>query len=84
MTTELEAKVNKALDIIRPFLHEDGGDVELLEIDKDNVVKVRLVGACSTCDMSKMTLKAGIEDTILTNVPEITRVDEVVAADSRR
>jgi Fe-S cluster biogenesis protein NfuA len=59
MEQELLDKVNGAIEQLRPFLHADGGDMELVEITAEKVVKVRLKGACSDCSMSMMTLKAG-------------------------
>lgn len=72
----IEDKVNNALDQIRPYLEKDGGDVSLLEI-KDGVVKVELLGACKSCSMSMMTLKAGIEEAVKRAVPEISSVEAV-------
>jgi Fe-S cluster biogenesis protein NfuA len=71
-------KVNSAIEQLRPFLHADGGDMELVEITTDYIVKVRLKGACRDCSMSAMTLKAGLEDAIRTAAPE---VKSVVAVD---
>lgn len=70
----IKEKVLLAMDQIRPFLHADGGDVELVEVRDDATVIVRLMGACSDCSMSVMTLKAGIEDTIMRAVPEVKAV----------
>ena len=70
-------KVEIALDSIRPFLQRDGGDVELIDITDDNVVKVKLLGACETCSMSQMTLKAGIEEAIKNAIPEINAIQSV-------
>ena len=67
-------KIEVALQSIRPYLQKDGGDVEFVELTDDNVVKVRLKGACINCDMSAMTLKAGIEESIKSVVPEIKEV----------
>jgi Fe-S cluster biogenesis protein NfuA len=67
-------RVEDALKTIRPYLEADGGDVELLEITAENIALVQLQGACSTCSMSHMTMKAGIEETIMRAVPEITAV----------
>lgn len=64
-------KIEVALQSIRPYLQKDGGDVEFIELTEDNTVKVRLLGACVTCDMSKMTLKAGIEESIKSVFPEL-------------
>ena len=71
--TLIEEKVNEALDAIRPFLKADGGDVELVTID-EGVVKIKLLGACSTCDISHITMKAGVEESIKKVLPEITEV----------
>ncbi|MBR9918971.1 NifU family protein [bacterium] len=68
-----EQKVNNALDTIRPFLQADGGDVELVDI-LDGVVRIKLVGACSTCDISHITMKAGVEESIKKALPEIKEV----------
>ena len=62
-------EVQKVLDMIRPALQADGGDVELVEVGDDGVVKVKLVGACGHCPMSTMTLKMGIERTLKEKVP---------------
>jgi Fe-S cluster biogenesis protein NfuA len=67
-------KIEIALQSIRPFLQKDGGDVEFVELTADNIVKVRLLGACETCAMSAMTLKAGIEESIKNAIPEIKAV----------
>jgi len=69
-----EAGVLEAIDAIRPALQADGGDIELLGIDADGVVRVNLVGACGTCPVSTMTLKAGVERIIMDRVPGITEV----------
>ena len=70
-------KIEIALQSISPFLQKDGGDVEFVELTEDNVVRVRLVGACETCSMSAMTLKAGIEESIKNAIPQITRVEAI-------
>ena len=67
-------KIEVALQSIRPYLQKDGGDVEFVELTIDNIVKVKLLGACTTCDMSAMTLKAGIEESIKSVVPDIVSV----------
>ncbi|MFN3134803.1 MAG: NifU family protein [Candidatus Kryptonium sp.] len=74
---ELKKRVLKALEIARPYLGADGGDVELVEITDDNIVKVRLIGACGSCPLSMMTLRAGIERIIIREAPEIRRVEAV-------
>ncbi|NOY65393.1 MAG: NifU family protein [Nitrospirae bacterium] len=70
-------KVEEVINRIRPALQRDGGDVELIEITDDNIVKVKLVGACGTCPMSIMTLKGGIEATLKQDIPEIKAVEAV-------
>lgn len=77
MNTELMDKVNKALDTIRPHLAADGGNIEVVEITDDFVAKIKWVGTCETCSMSMMTMKAGVEHTIKSAVPEITSVKAV-------
>lgn len=72
--SDQEAGVLEAIDAIRPALQADGGDIELLGIDTDGVVRVNLVGACGTCPVSTMTLKAGVERIIKDRVPGITEV----------
>ena len=70
-------KVEAALEKIRPFLIADGGNVKLLEITDNMVVKIELEGTCGTCPMSPMTMKAGVEETLKKEVPEITGVEAV-------
>ena len=70
----LKEKVEDALSKVRPSLQADGGDVQLIDVDEEGVVKVKLQGACKGCPMSEMTLKMGIEKTIKQNVPEIAKV----------
>jgi len=72
----MKERVEAALAKIRPFLQADGGSVELVAIE-GTVVKVKLVGACGTCPMSQMTLKAGVERTVKEMVPEVTEVVSV-------
>lgn len=67
-------RVSKALDRVRPYLQSDGGDIDLVEITDDMTVKVRLKGACHGCPYSMQTLKAGVEQAIMKEVPEIKRV----------
>ena len=71
----LKDKVESALNKVRPSLQADGGDVQLIDVDDQGVVKVRLTGACGGCPMSQMTLKMGIEKILKQNVPEVTRVE---------
>lgn len=71
---ELLQKVEASLDTMRPYLNDDGGNVEVVEITDDMIVRVKLVGACSTCPQSFMTMKAGIEEAVKRSVPEIKGV----------
>ena len=77
VTSDLLERIEDAIGKIRPYLEEDGGNLTLLEVTNDMVVRVRLEGACRDCSMSNMTFKAGITETILREVPEITAVEEV-------
>ena len=70
-------KIEIALQSIRPFLQKEGGDVEFVELTKDNIVRVRLLGACETCSMSAMTLKAGIEESIINAIPQVVGVEAI-------
>lgn len=74
---DLEQRVREALQIVRPYLQADGGDVELVQVTKDGIVEVRLTGACGACPMSQMTLRAGIERALMRYIPEIRRVEAV-------
>ena len=74
----VEARVLKAIAMCRPYLQADGGDVDLLRIGTDGVVELLFKGTCITCPMSRMTLRAGIERTIMKLAPEIKRVESVV------
>ena len=73
----MKDKVEKALEKIRPSLQADGGDVELVDVSEDGVVKVKLTGACRGCPMSQMTLKMGIEKELKQAVPEVKEVQSV-------
>ena len=75
----LRQRVEDALDMIRPALQADGGDVELVDIAEGGVVRVRLQGACGGCPMATITLQMGIERTLKQNVPEVTSVESVSA-----
>ena len=74
---ETEDKIRNVLDQLRPYLQADGGDLSLAEITDDMVVKVRLTGACGSCPMRTMTLKAGVENTLKSHVPEVKSVEAV-------
>lgn len=73
----LKEKVEEALGKIRPFLQRDGGNVELVDVQDDGVVKVKLKGACSGCPGATMTLKNAIEETLKQEVPEVKSVEQV-------
>jgi len=73
----MKEEVQKVIDRIRPSLQADGGDVELIDVGDDGVVKVRLVGACHGCPMAQMTLKNGIEKTLQQEVPAVKSVVSV-------
>jgi len=70
-------KIEVALQEIRPFLQDDGGDINFIELTDQWVVKVKLVGACSSCNISMMTLKNGVEVAIKRAVPEVKEVVEI-------
>ena len=73
----MKEKVEKVLDEIRPMLQADGGDVELVEVTDDCIVKVRLTGACSGCPLSTITLRMGIEKRLKESIPEMKAVEQV-------
>lgn len=73
-TQELTTKVEEALDEIRPFLQNDGGDIALISIDDGKVVNIQLLGACVGCSVNQMTLKSGVEMTIKKYAPQIEKV----------
>ena len=79
--TELEKAVRVALDEIRPFLESDGGDISLVDIVDEKLVKVQLHGECVACSVNQMTLKTGVEMTIKKHVPQIEEVISVEDAD---
>ncbi len=74
---ELEKNVEKALDEIRPFLENDGGNIRLVSIEDGKVVKVELQGACVACNVNQMTLKSGVEMTIKKYAPQIEKVIDI-------
>ncbi len=73
----MKAEVEKVLEMVRPALQADGGDVELIGISPDGVVSVKLKGACGSCPMSTMTLKMGIEKTLREKIPAVKSVIQV-------
>ena len=76
---EIKNNVEKALDEIRPFLQSDGGDITLIDIEDDKLVKVQLQGACVGCSVNQMTLKSGVEMTIKKYAPQIEQVINIEA-----
>ena len=74
---ELTNRVNLVIDQLRPYLKNGGSDMELIEITEDKKVRVRLLGACQTCSISPVTLKAGLEESLKVSVPEIAGVEAV-------
>jgi len=71
-------QVESILAKIRPSLQIDNGDVELVEISQGNIVKIRLLGACHTCPLNLMTLRAGIERVLIREIPEVVRIESVM------
>jgi Fe-S cluster biogenesis protein NfuA len=74
---DLAQRIEESLNNIRPYLEADGGNVRILEITKENVLKLEFVGNCGNCAMSHMTFKAGVEDAIKRSVPEIRTIEVV-------
>lgn len=74
---ELLTRVEASLDTLRPYLITDGGNIEVVEITEDMVLKLKLLGNCEDCPMSEMTMTAGVEDAIKKSVPEILRVEAI-------
>lgn len=73
----MEERVRRALEICRPYLQADGGDAELVSIGSDGVVEIQFKGTCVICPLSRMTLRAGIERTIMKFAPEVRRVESI-------
>jgi len=73
----MQEQVKAVLEKLRPYLLRDGGDVELVEIE-EGIVKLRLLGACENCPSSMITLKAGIEQALITEVPGVREIEQVV------
>ncbi len=74
---EIIHRVESALDSIRPYLMADGGNVRVIEVNEDNILRLEFVGACGNCPMSTMTFKAGVEEAIKRAVPEIVTIEVV-------
>ena len=73
----IKQQVEQALDKIRPFLQRDGGDIQLIDVTDDGIVKVQLTGACQGCPMSQMTLKQGVERALIKEVPGVKEVQSI-------
>ncbi len=78
---EKRKQIEGALDTVRPYLQADGGDVRLIRVTDDGIVEVKWEGTCLICPMSVMTLRAGVERTLLLKVPGIKRVEAVTTSD---
>ena len=74
---ELTGRIEASLDSIRPYLEADGGNIKVLDITADHVVKLEFIGACGNCPMSSMTFKAGVEEAIKKAVPEIKSIEVI-------
>ena len=70
-------RVEEVLNKVRPYLQMDGGDIQLVDITEDDIVKVKLTGACHGCPMSQMTLRAGVERALMSELPDVKRVEAV-------
>ncbi|QDH80564.1 NifU family protein [Echinicola soli] len=77
MESELIEKIENALDTIRPYLEADGGNVKIVDLTDEMVLQLELTGTCSSCPMSTMTLKAGVEEAVKKAIPEINRVEAI-------
>jgi Fe-S cluster biogenesis protein NfuA len=75
----LEQRIERALELSRPYLRADGGDVQVVRVKPGGILEVRWVGTCAGCPMSQLTLRAGVERAVLKEVPEIVRVEAVSA-----
>lgn len=73
----MKEQVQEVLELVRPALQADGGDVELVDVTEDGIVSVKLTGACGSCPMSTMTLKMGIEKTLMEKLPQVKEVVQV-------
>ena len=77
MQSELREQIEFALDTIRPYLEADGGNVRVVELTDEMVLKIEMLGSCGSCPMSSMTLKAGVEEAIMRAIPEIIKVEAI-------
>jgi len=74
---DIKTRIEAALDNIRPYLEADGGNVKLIEVTPDMIVRLELEGACASCNMSAMTMKAGVQDAIMRAIPEVKSVEAI-------
>jgi Fe-S cluster biogenesis protein NfuA len=74
---DIRGRVLAALEVCRPHLRADGGDIELVRLTPDGIAELRFTGECSRCSLSKMTLRAGVERVVMRHAPEIRRVETV-------
>ncbi len=74
---DLLTRIEASLSSIRPYLEADGGDIEIVDLTDDNILQVKLLGACQTCPMSPTTMKAGVEEAIRAAIPEINAVQAI-------
>ena len=79
--SDLLIRIEQSLETMRDFLRADGGDVELIDIEDDMIVKIRLLGQCRSCSMSVMTMKAGIEEAVRKAIPEVKEVIAITEED---
>jgi Fe-S cluster biogenesis protein NfuA len=77
MSIQLRESALQVLEKIRPCLRRDGGDIDLVSVSEDGFVRVRFLGACATCPLSPITLRAGVERTLMLALPEVKRVEEI-------
>jgi Fe-S cluster biogenesis protein NfuA len=73
----MKEEILKALESVRPFLQADNGDIELVEVTGEGIVRVKLLGECENCPLSSMTLRAGIERSLIKQVPGVRRIEAV-------
>jgi len=73
-------RIETSLNNVRPYLNADGGDIEVVELTDDFVVKVKFVGACESCPVSYMTMKAGVEETLKRDIPELKKIEALNVA----
>ena len=76
-TLDLQQRIQSTLDELRPYLEADGGDIRLVEITDDLVVRIELLGACADCSMINMTLKGGVESALRKAAPEVTAIEAI-------